>query len=73
MTMTPISMNKDHYCADDPNAFPYIIERLMSGGYLRREVFFLEKRDEEQMYCNDCEKFLPDRYIEGTCPHCANE
>ena len=43
MTMTPISMNKDHYSADDPNPFPYIIERLMSGGYLRREVFFLEK------------------------------
>ena len=43
MTMTPISMNKDHYSADDPNPFPYIIERLTSGGYLRREVFFLEK------------------------------
>ena len=43
MTMTPISMNKDHYYADDPYSFPYIIERLMSGGYLRREVFFLEK------------------------------
>ena len=43
MTMTPIVMNKDHYCADDPNPFPYIIERLMAGAYLRREVFFLEK------------------------------
>ena len=43
MTMTPISMNKDHYCADDPNPFPYVIDRLMSGVYLRREVFFLEK------------------------------
>ena len=43
MTMTPISMNKDHYCADDPNPFPYIIERLMAGAYLRREVFFLKK------------------------------
>jgi hypothetical protein len=38
-----IVMNKDHYCADDPNPFPYVIDRLMSGVYLRREVFFLEK------------------------------
>ncbi len=43
MTMTPISMNEDHYYADDPNPFPYVIERLMAGAYLRREVFFLEK------------------------------
>ncbi|NOZ44439.1 MAG: class I tRNA ligase family protein [bacterium] len=32
---------------------------------------FLEKRDETQMYCQDCKKYLPDRYIEGTCPHCG--
>lgn len=34
---------------------------------------YLEKRDQEQMYCKDCKKYLPDRYIEGTCPHCDNE
>lgn len=27
----------------------------------------------EQMYCDDCQKFLPDRYINGTCPHCHSE
>jgi len=21
-------------------------------------------------YCNKCERFLPDRYVEGICPHC---
>ena len=23
-------------------------------------------------YCHACRRFLPDRYVKGTCPHCAN-
>ena len=23
-------------------------------------------------YCGQCSRFLPDRYVEGVCPHCAN-
>ena len=23
-------------------------------------------------YCSSCRRFLPDRYVEGTCPHCGN-
>ena len=26
-----------------------------------------------QLYCGKCEKYLPDRYVEGTCPHCEKE
>ncbi|KAK3608810.1 hypothetical protein CHS0354_006851 [Potamilus streckersoni] len=25
---------------------------------------------EDQVYCESCAKFLADRYVEGTCPHC---
>lgn len=25
----------------------------------------------EQAYCVSCEQFLPDRYVEGACPHCG--
>jgi methionyl-tRNA synthetase len=28
------------------------------------------KRSVEQSYCNNCQMFLPDRYIRGTCPRC---
>ncbi|MHC4476181.1 MAG: methionine--tRNA ligase [Planctomycetota bacterium] len=28
------------------------------------------KRNIEQAYCEDCQMFLPDRYIRGTCPRC---
>ena len=27
----------------------------------------------QQLYCEDCEKFLPDRYVEGICPVCGAE
>ena len=25
------------------------------------------------LYCPHCDRFLPDRYVEGTCPHCGYE
>lgn len=27
----------------------------------------------EQLYCENCQKFLPDRYVEGICPVCGSE
>ncbi|HMK54642.1 MAG TPA: methionine--tRNA ligase [Methanobacteriaceae archaeon] len=27
----------------------------------------------KQLYCSECERFLPDRYVEGTCPQCQAE
>jgi methionyl-tRNA synthetase len=30
-------------------------------------------REVEQFYCTRCKRFLPDRYIVGTCPKCGNE
>ena len=77
--MTPISINEVHYRADDPNPFPYIIERVMSGAYLRREVFFLEERDgeyffnlveshEDHCYIDECDVF-----VEGKITDTARE
>ena len=34
---------------------------------------FLFKKGTLQYYCPRCEKFLPDRYVEGKCPACGNE
>ncbi|MEA1912271.1 MAG: methionine--tRNA ligase [candidate division WOR-3 bacterium] len=45
---------------------------------LAQEVFlklfhngYIEPRITEEMYCLNCKRFLSDRYIEGTCPHCG--
>ena len=34
---------------------------------------FIEERVDEQVYSIDDERFLPDRYVEGTCPTCDYE
>jgi len=32
---------------------------------------YIYKRELMAPYCPQCDRFLPDRYIEGTCPHCS--
>ncbi|MBN2321041.1 MAG: methionine--tRNA ligase [Acidobacteria bacterium] len=34
---------------------------------------FVTEQTVEQYYCNTCGRFLPDRYIEGECPHCHKD
>lgn len=34
---------------------------------------YISTKEEERAYCNNCEKFLADRFIEGTCPDCGSE
>ena len=33
----------------------------------------IEERVDEQVYSIEDQRFLPDRYVEGTCPHCGYE
>jgi methionyl-tRNA synthetase len=37
------------------------------------ESGFLEERVTQQVYSNADKRFLPDRYVIGTCPHCGYE
>jgi methionyl-tRNA synthetase len=32
---------------------------------------FIYKKQVKQTYCETCEQFLPDRYVEGICPNCG--
>jgi methionyl-tRNA synthetase len=38
-----------------------------------REEGFISSVEEEQIYSRADERFLPDRYVEGTCPNCGFE
>ncbi|AAM02063.1 methionine--tRNA ligase [Methanopyrus kandleri] len=44
----------------------WFFKRLYEAGYI-------EEREVEQLYCPECERPLPDRYVEGVCPYCGAE
>ncbi|PIK13646.1 methionine--tRNA ligase [Halobacteriovorax sp. JY17] len=37
------------------------------------EKGYIEPKDSQQLYCNDCNNHLPDRFVEGTCYKCGYE
>jgi methionyl-tRNA synthetase len=41
-----------------------VFMRLLEKGHL-------ERKSTPQFYCDSCRRFLPDRYVEGKCPHCG--
>jgi methionyl-tRNA synthetase len=41
-----------------------IVSDLEKNGYIYKQVV-------HQAYCTKCRRFLPDRYVEGICPHCG--
>ena len=42
-----------------------VFKSLYEKGYIYTDTMLLP-------YCPSCQRFRPDRYIVGTCPHCAN-
>lgn len=52
--------------SDEHRRLVYLFyERLKKGGY------FYRKRV-QHAYCPKDQRFLPDRYVKGTCPHCGS-
>lgn len=51
------------------------IHKKLSQDFFSRllEKGYIEKQPTEQFFCENCKRFLPDRYIEGTCPYCKSE
>ena len=42
-----------------------IVQKLIDNGHVYPKIIKLA-------YCKKCDKFLPDRYLEGTCPYCED-
>jgi methionyl-tRNA synthetase len=43
-----------------------IVNKLIENGYVFPKTI-------EIAYCPSCDRFLPDRYVKGICPHCKKE
>jgi methionyl-tRNA synthetase len=41
-----------------------LFKDIDAAGYVKEETI-------EQLYCDPCKRFLADRYVRGTCPHCG--
>lgn len=41
-----------------------VFRRLLDRGHIYRDTM-------QAFFCPTCNRFLPDRYVEGTCPHCG--
>ncbi len=42
----------------------HFFKELYENGYIYKKTV-------SHPYCNNCKKFLPDRYVKGTCPYCG--
>ena len=44
-----------------------VVQDIFKTLYNKGDIY---KKSVESFYCRDCNRYLPDRYIEGTCPYC---
>lgn len=67
-TFKQLGVNFDAFgTTDDPenhNRTLEIVNKLIEKDYVYPKTI-------EIAYCPKCDRFLPDRYVEGTCPHCG--
>ncbi|MCK5112003.1 MAG: methionine--tRNA ligase [Thermoplasmatales archaeon] len=47
-----------------------VVQDIFSTLYEKGHIY---KKSIDAFYCENCSRFLPDRYIEGACPHCHSE
>jgi methionyl-tRNA synthetase len=47
-----------------------VVQDIFLTLYKNKDIY---KKSVDAFYCNKCNKYLPDRYIEGMCPHCGSD
>lgn len=58
-----------YFETSDPNHKEVVHDiflKLLKKGHIYKKTM-------ESLFCNQCQRFLPDRYVEGQCPHCDYE
>jgi methionyl-tRNA synthetase len=65
-----LGFSYDYYSRTDDEYHKKEIQNIIKTLY--SEGFIYEK-EIEQLYCEHCKQFLPDRYVEGICPVCGSK
>lgn len=64
-----LNFSYDYYSRTDDDYHKNEVQKIIKELYANGLIY---KKDIEQVYCEHCHQFLPDRYVEGICPKCGN-
>jgi methionyl-tRNA synthetase len=60
----------DNYTRTESSVHKEFVQEHLMKIYNNGYIF---TRETEMLYCEKCNRFLPDRYVEGRCPYCGYE
>ncbi|CEQ20476.1 methionine--tRNA ligase [Paraclostridium sordellii] len=64
-----LNFSYDCYGRTDDEFHKVEVQNIIISLYNKGLIY---EKDVEQIYCNSCKQFLPDRYVEGICPNCKS-
>jgi methionyl-tRNA synthetase len=65
-----MNISLDNFTRTTDEAHYEIAKNFFKDLYDKKLIY---REDIQQLYCPNCNKFLPDRYVEGLCPVCGSE
>lgn len=63
------NINFDHFGRTSKEIHHKIVQDLFRKV---DDAGFITEKTTTQLYCKQCDKFLADRFVKGTCPHCES-
>lgn len=63
-----LGISYDLYTTTDTENHHEVTQDFFRTMYERGYIY---KETQKQLYCASCDRFLADRYVEGTCPYCS--
>jgi methionyl-tRNA synthetase len=64
-----LDFSYDYYSRTDDEYHKQEVQTLLKLLYEKGLIY---EKEVEQLYCEHCNQFLPDRYVEGICPNCKS-
>lgn len=64
-----LNFSYDCYGRTDCEFHKIEVQNIITSLYNKGLIY---EKNLEQVYCNSCQQFLPDRYVEGLCPKCKS-